>query len=186
MGSSSVPTTPTGGRIGTAGLPSSFTAPAGWSFTAPARSSTEDIYRVLVTIPSTGTTPTYSRPFFLEPRLSSGGSTTPSDTSASVALTYGILDTDGTTQVSSQTTNTIHLETGGTHPFTVNIPATTAGQQYFFASVPSGFSITNVVDIGGGEGDVTSSWTVNGQQRRFGPLRQRSTTGRYTFTVRRN
>ena len=177
------PGTPTGGRIGTAGLPSSYTAPAGWSFTPPARSTTADIYRAIVTIPGSGTTPSYTRAFFLEVRAS-GSSTTPTGTSASVSLTYGVLDTDGVTSVVAQTAGPIHLERGGTHNFSVQMPATRAAQQYFYASVPTGFTITSVSDEL--EGTVTSAWPLTGQQRRFGPLRRANTQSEYTFTIRRN
>ena len=183
MASASVPSNPTGGRIGTAGVVSSYTAPAGWSFTVPDRTTTADIYRSIVTIPSTGTTPSYTRALFLEAR-SSGSSSAATGTSLSVALTYGVLDTDGSTSVVSATTPTVHLERGATHDFEVDMTPTRARFQYLYVSVPSGFTITTVTS--GREGNITSSWPLNGQQRRYGPLRQIRTGGTYTFTVRRN
>ena len=112
-----------------------------------------------------------------------GAVTPPPSTSSNVRLSYGLLNPAGNPVGTVQQTDQVALEVGGTHQFTINMVTTTVNGQYWYVTVPSGFSITLVTD--NLEGDITNDWPLVSGRYRY-PVRFAGSVGRYTFTVRRD
>ena len=183
-GSATDPGTPTGGTIGTAADPTTYTAPAGWSLTPPARNTTEDIYRSIVTIPRTGTTPTYTRSFFLEAR-SMVTPPPPSRTTYSNGFEYGIAN--GQTPSSTlENSAAFTLAVGESHTTPeIDFPDTTASNTSYFIRLPAGLTLVSARESV--DGTVTSHWVRVGATQvwtyfiGFG-----GSNNLFSFTIRRD
>ena len=160
-----------------------FTPAAGWNRNAPSPTQTQ--YVVMLWVQLTSNAP-YTIQYLGNPQISSvklpAGVAPPA--TVSVQLTYGRTNTARTPSGSALTTSAVQLASGGTHTFTLDMPLTTAANQYFYITAPAGVVLTDIEDSVAGA--ILDDWTRVGQTWYFGPLSRARTTGRYGVTLRRN
>ena len=183
--SASTPTDPATGSIATAADPNSYTAPADWSLSIPSRTMTADIYRAIVTIPRTGTTPTITRALFLEARLSTPPVSPPTQMSYSDGIEYGISagNTPSSTHLDSAA---FSLAIGESHTTELlTFPVTTTTNDDFYIRLPTGLTLTNAIESV--DGEEFSNWNkVTGQNVWIYTIGFEDSQNSFTFTIRRD
>ena len=105
-------------------------------------------------------------------------------TTTGFRMTYGRTDSSRNPAGSARRTDETQLAVGLSHTFqNVQFPSTTGSGQYYYITLPTGFTLTSVIDTISGE--VIADWSQSGQTWTYS-VRRRGTQVGFTITVRRD